>query len=38
MCSKCVGKWVFAAHVAAHFEYPLKGIFYKVCEKLINLF
>jgi hypothetical protein len=30
MCSKCVGKWDFAAHDAAHFEYPLKGIIRKV--------
>ena len=29
MCSKCVGKWGFAAHGAAHFEYLIKGIFQK---------
>ena len=33
MCSKCVGKWGFAAHGAAHFEYPLKGIIRKVVKK-----
>jgi len=26
------GKWCFAAHDAAHFEYPLKGINRKVCK------
>ena len=33
MCSKCVGKWGFAAHGAAHVECPLKGIILKVKNK-----
>ena len=32
MAGKCVGKWCFAAHDAAHFDYPLKGIIRKVSK------